>query len=67
MVNVKWSGRVSKIYITYRRRKGISNIKLKESRITGLVTSCVGTVFLNTLLKEILKEGRNKGKMRKNM
>ena len=28
-----------------------------KSRQSGLVTSCVGTAILNTLLKEIKKEG----------
>jgi hypothetical protein len=67
MVYVKWSGPVRKIRrIIYRRRKGISYIKLRESRLTGFVTSCVGTAFLNILLEEIMKECRNESKTRKN-
>ena len=34
------------------RRKGIFCIKQEEGRLTGLVTSCLGTSFLNMLLKE---------------
>jgi hypothetical protein len=35
---------MKKYYIESRRR-GISYIQLKEGRLTGLVTSCVGTAF----------------------
>jgi len=41
-----------KKYYKDSRRKEISYEQQKEGRITGLVISCVGTVFLNTLLKE---------------
>jgi hypothetical protein len=45
---------VEKYYIQSRRR-GISYVQYKEGRLTGLVTSCVGTAFLNTCLKEWYK------------
>jgi hypothetical protein len=43
----------------------------KEGRITGFVTSCVGTAFLNTLFKE-RERGRievtgKRGRRRKNL
>ena len=34
------------------KKRGTSNIQLKEGRLNGLVISCIGTAILNTLLKE---------------
>jgi hypothetical protein len=34
------------------KETGISYVQQKEGRLFGLVTSCVGTAFCNTLLKE---------------
>jgi hypothetical protein len=34
------------------RRRGMSYKQYKEGRVTGFVTSCVGTAFKNALLKE---------------
>ena len=31
------------------RRRGISCVQLKEGKLTGLATSCVGTVFENII------------------
>jgi hypothetical protein len=42
---------------TESRRAGISYMQYKEGRLTGLVTSCVGTALYNTLLKERWREG----------
>jgi len=39
-------------YYTESRRREISYIQQKEGRLTGLVTSCIGIVLHNTLLKE---------------
>jgi hypothetical protein len=39
------------------RRKGTTYIQKKEGRLTGLVTSCVGTAFCITLWEEREKEG----------
>jgi hypothetical protein len=36
---------------------GISYIQQTEGRLTGLVTSCVGTAFYNTLPKKRRKKG----------
>ena len=35
-----------------------ANNKKKEGRLTELVTSCIGTAFYNTLLKERYREGQ---------
>jgi hypothetical protein len=40
-----------------RRRAGASYVEQKEWRLTGVVTSCAGTAFWNTLLKERKREG----------
>jgi hypothetical protein len=45
-----------KQYYVESRIKGISYIKKEEGRLIGFVTSCVGTVLLNILLKERGKE-----------
>jgi len=37
-------------------RRGISYTQQKEGRLSGLVTSCVGSAFYNTLLKERWRE-----------
>jgi hypothetical protein len=52
MEKVGWNDRVNNITWS---QAGI--ITLQEGRLNGLVTSCVETVFSNTLLKEIYKEG----------
>ena len=39
-------------YYLQSRSTEISYIQYNEGRLTGLVTSCVGTAFWNTLLKE---------------
>jgi hypothetical protein len=46
MENIRWTGggKMDKNY-TQSRRREISYIKYKEVRLTGLVTSCVGTAF----------------------
>jgi hypothetical protein len=41
-----------KQYCAESRRRGIFCILLKEGRVSGLVTPCVITGFLNPLLKE---------------
>jgi hypothetical protein len=45
-----------KKYYKESRRTGTSHKQQKEARLTGLVTSCVGTAFSTTLLKEHLEE-----------
>jgi hypothetical protein len=52
-------------------RNILQAIKRKEGRITGFVTSCAGTAFLNTLFKET-RRGRievtgKRGRRRKNL
>jgi hypothetical protein len=47
------------------RGRGISYKKLKRGRLTGLVKSCVGTAFSNTLLIVLIVDKSN-GKTRKN-
>jgi hypothetical protein len=42
---------------TDNNRTGISYIQQTEGRLTGLVTSYVGTAFYNTLLKKRCKKG----------
>jgi hypothetical protein len=39
-------------YFTETKRRGISYIQYNEGRLTGLVTSFVGTAFCNTSLEE---------------
>ena len=43
--------------ITYSGKRRISYVQYKEGRLNGLVTSCVESTLLNTLLKESLREG----------
>jgi len=50
-----------------RRVKEERNIlqTTKEGRLCGMVTSCIGTAYLNSLLKERYKENRGDGEPRK--
>jgi len=36
----------------WRQSGGMESLELKKKKLTGLATSCVGTAFQNTLLKE---------------
>jgi hypothetical protein len=47
---------MKKYYIESRQR-GIWYIQENEGRLTGLVTSCIGTACQNMLLKERQREG----------
>jgi len=47
---------VEEKYYKEARKGEISCIKYKVGRVSGLVTSCVGSIFQNTLLKERWKE-----------
>jgi hypothetical protein len=55
----------TKKYYVQLSREGTSQIQYNERRLTGLVTSCVGTAFWNTLLKKHREKGRGDGKTRK--
>ena len=56
-MEISWTDRV-RSEVMLERVKEERNVRTgKESRLTGLVTSCVGTAFENTLLKE-----RHKGR-----
>ena len=48
---ISWTDRVRNVLQGVMGR-GTSYVQKKEGRLTGLVTSCVGTAFWNTLLKE---------------
>jgi hypothetical protein len=54
-----------KKYYVESRRRGIFYKQQKEGRLCGIVTSCVGTAYLNSLLKERYKENRGDGEPRK--
>lgn len=52
---IGWSDRVESEEISYRvkeKKDNLTSSTIKLSKIKGLVTCCVGTNFLNTLLKE---------------
>ena len=46
MENISWADRLkNEEYYTESRRGGTSYIKYDEERLTGLVTSCVGSAY----------------------
>ena len=53
MEKISWTDRVR----NEPGRKEIFCIQQKEGRLAGLATSCAGTEFWNTLLKEKQREG----------
>jgi hypothetical protein len=57
MEKISWTDHVRNVEVLQRRIKeerNILQIKNRDGGLTGLVTSCIGTAFLNTLLKERL-------------
>jgi len=54
MAKVIWTDRVRN---EVESRRGIFYIQYEAERLTDLVTYCVGTAFLNMLLKERYMEG----------
>ena len=55
MEEISWTDRVKTKYCVEERRRGISCLQYNDGRLTGLVTSCVGTGFWSTLLNERYK------------
>jgi hypothetical protein len=52
-IEISWTDHVKneEVYIE-SRRKGASYITIKRRKANWIVTSCAGTAFSNTLLKE---------------
>jgi len=52
MEKISWTDRVRNEEVLHGVKEKKNFIQtIKERRLTGLVTSCVGTAFCNTLLK----------------
>jgi hypothetical protein len=56
MEEINWTNRVTNGVLLRVKEKKNNLHAMKRGTLTGLVTSCVGTVFLITLLKERQKE-----------